>query len=353
MTKKPELSIIVPALNEAGEIEELLATLTAQERVAAEVIVVDGGSTDGTAEIVRCRADALPFPVILLDSERGRARQLNSGARAARGDFLLFLHADSRFEDPLALRTGIDELCKAGSGNGGRFSLRFRRTGDGGSLAYFFYERKARLDRPECTHGDQGLLLPRELFRSLGTFDEEAPVAPETRFADRLRERGARWLLLSPEIVTSARRFATEGFRERQTLNAVIMNLAAAGRDDFIALLPEVYASQDASRKLDLRPFLARIERLIREIPAEEQTSFWRASTRHFRSHAWQIPFFLDVVRHTRRHGFGGDVRTPLLRGYDRFLGKHIDILPLRIVSRFVLEGWLRLSAGVSARRRG
>ncbi|HYN13191.1 MAG TPA: glycosyltransferase, partial [Burkholderiales bacterium] len=92
------LSVIVPTLNEARHIRGALEALAALRRRGHEAIVVDGGSEDGTPELAEPHCDRL------IRAARGRALQMNAGARAARGDALLFLHADCR------LPQGVDEL---------------------------------------------------------------------------------------------------------------------------------------------------------------------------------------------------------------------------------------------------
>ena len=103
----PQLSIIIPTLNEAAHLPALLADLQQQQGLSLELIVGDGGSTDATARI----ADS--FGARLVHSGRGRGRQMNAAARWARGEFLLFLHADSRLEEPLLLRTALTALQQA------------------------------------------------------------------------------------------------------------------------------------------------------------------------------------------------------------------------------------------------
>src|SRR5258708_989986 len=108
-----KLSIVMPALNETAEIEAALQALTPDRRRGVEMIVVDGGSSDGTAELARPLADCV------LASERGRAVQMNAGAAAARGDVLLFLHADTRLPDD------ADDLVLDGLDRSGRVWGRF------------------------------------------------------------------------------------------------------------------------------------------------------------------------------------------------------------------------------------
>jgi glycosyltransferase involved in cell wall biosynthesis len=108
-----ELSVIVPILNEAETLPALFAMLSRQEQVAFELILADGGSTDGTAALAEERAAASPFAIRIVRSEKGRGRQLNAGTRAAVAGTFLFLHADSAFPDALALRRGLDTLAAA------------------------------------------------------------------------------------------------------------------------------------------------------------------------------------------------------------------------------------------------
>ena len=193
----PELSVIVPLYNEAGTIEGLFRTLKAQNDVEFELVCCDGGSTDATAEQIRLLAAAAPFPVVFTGCGQGRGRQLNCGVAASRGDLLLMLHADSTFADRYALRKGLDLLTAAMTAKGddrlaGHFALRFD-CDSSRSPGYYYYESKARLDRSGCTHGDQGILLPRSFFAACGPFDETLPMLEDTYLAETIRRRG-QWL---------------------------------------------------------------------------------------------------------------------------------------------------------------
>lgn len=290
-----ELSIVIPTLNEEFVLAETLAALARQQDCRSEIIVVDGGSRDATARV----AAAAAVPVRFIEAPAGRAGQLNAGAAIAQGAFLLFLHGDSLLTDAQALRKGIDYLCCAAVAArkpvAGHFGLGFRRSTAGRSLAYRYYECKARLNRKGCSHGDQGVLTPAALFRETGGFDERCGPLAETVLADLLRAKGS-WMLLPVELTTSARRFEREGLGARQTLNAIIMALAAAGRFEMILSLPGWYRPQEESAKLDLKPYCRLLATRIGSLPREEQAEFWERVGRYSGENAWQLAFFLDVA---------------------------------------------------------
>jgi glycosyltransferase involved in cell wall biosynthesis len=149
------LSIIMPVLDEAAGIEAALTALAPYRDRGAEVIVVDGGSRDGTRTLARRLADCV------LAAERGRAAQMNAGRAVARGDVLLFLHADTRLPD------NADALISEGlakSGRAwGRFDVRFDRRGLL-SLIAFMMNLRSRLTG--IATGDQALFVTRAAFDS-------------------------------------------------------------------------------------------------------------------------------------------------------------------------------------------
>lgn len=341
-----ELTVIVPAVNEAATLAGLFGSLASQQGTDMELVVSDGGSTDGTVELARRMGEKAPFPVTVIDAPRGRGRQMNAGAAAARGDTLLFLHADSLFPHPLALRRGLDALAArlAERGDGrvaGHFALRFRHNDPTPSLGYYFLECKARLHRSDCTLGDQGFLLRREFFTRVGPFDESLPVTEDVRLAARVNAAGE-WLLLPAEIHTSARRFETEGMRERQVLNAMLMNFAAIGRDEFLREIAGLYRSQDRAERIDLAPLLEEINRMISALPRRERLALWHATGTYVRGHAWQIPFFLDVRRRFRAGMPPGEGTAPRLAFYDRFIAPLTDHAVGRTAAACLTRLWFR-----------
>lgn len=286
-----ELSIVVPFLNESEQLPEFLAALQCQQAVVFELLMVDGGSSDGGLEWLRQAS----FSGEILPSAAGRAKQMNFGARRAAADWLLFLHVDSRFDDPYALRRALDALQQTGSRQlAGHFVLSFRRSQDAPSAGYYFYEWKARLGRPETIHGDQGFLLRRDFFRLLGGFNEELTVMEDTDFAERLREVG-QWQLLPAEISTSARRFESEGLWQRQLLGSLIMCFRDIGWQQFFAEAANVYRQQAATAQLRLWPFFQLIRKLLATSSRRKRWQIWWRSGCYVRRHAWQLAFAIDA----------------------------------------------------------
>jgi len=319
MKLKRELSIVIPTLNEALNLRKLIASIAVQKEVELEVIIADGGSADKTLTA----GENSGFSTVILRGDSGRATQLNAGAAAARGKFLLFLHADSELNNTLALRSALDALRSASSENNGKpyaghFSIRFETEPGSSSRAYRLLACKARLNRKGCSHGDQGILIPAELFRQYGGFDESCQILAETRFADRLREN-EQWLLLPVEITTSTRRFEVEGLKERQTLNAIIMALGAVGREDMIDF-SAAYPASSCSSKLDLQPFFRDIEQKINSLEEIERREFWEKIGGYICENAWQIPFWADQLVQSKDAAAGHEEQYRFLKLYDRSL---------------------------------
>ncbi|MFP6746297.1 MAG: TIGR04283 family arsenosugar biosynthesis glycosyltransferase [Alphaproteobacteria bacterium] len=190
------ISIIIPTFNEAVNLPLLLEAI-AGPGVPREILVIDGGSSDGTAEI------AIRAGVVCLGSAPGRGRQLVAGAAAAGGDILLFLHADSRF--PAGGLERIEEILAASPDIvGGNFALTFDG-GDGFSrwLNGFY----GWLRRRGIYYGDSGIFVRRAVYDAIGGL---RPIAlmEDYDFARRLEAAGPTCCIDDPALVTSARRFA-------------------------------------------------------------------------------------------------------------------------------------------------
>jgi rSAM/selenodomain-associated transferase 2 len=193
------LSIVVPVLNEAPLIAAALQRLTLLRQHGAQVVVADGGSKDGTADLAR------PYADCVVSSPPGRAVQMNAGAAAASGDILLFLHVDSRLPAD-ADRLIVDGLARSGR-DWGRFDIAIEGRHPLLPLIAWFMNRRSRLTAI-CT-GDQGLFLRRGLFRDCGGFPPIA-LMEDIAMSRALKRRGPP-LCLRPRIVTSGRRWERRG----------------------------------------------------------------------------------------------------------------------------------------------
>jgi rSAM/selenodomain-associated transferase 2 len=210
------ISIIIPTLNEAAGIAEAIVRARAVQ--PAEVIVVDGGSTDGTLNLARqAGADAC------LTSERGRANQQNNGAAASRGDVLLFLHADCWLE-PGSL-AAIDVVLRDPAFVGGCFQQRI----DADGLRYRWLERgdALRVKLWTLAYGDQGIFVRKSVFDRLGGFPP-LRFMEDLFFMKRLRREG-RFVLLDERLHVSARRWQRHGVVRQTVRNWMLTALAQAG----------------------------------------------------------------------------------------------------------------------------
>lgn len=305
-----DLSIVIPTLNEAGTLPMLLGQLRRQQGVNCEIVVADGGSTDATLTLAQAAGARI------VTAPRGRAAQMNAGAAVARGEHLLFLHADSGLPEPAHLREALATLREASAADGrcaGHFALRFTRRFADHGLFYRYLEEKTALNRPGTINGDQGLLLRADFFRELGGFDERLPFLEDARIADRIFERG-RWLLLPGRLHTSARRFEAEGAYRRYTLMSLIMGLHAAGANEFFERAPSVYAAQSETGRLRLGPYLALARAVLREGGWRRGGAILLRAGRYTRQNSWQMFFWLDVLL---RRALGSG-RHPFLRFHDR-----------------------------------
>lgn len=211
------LSIVIPTLNEAANLERLLPEL-ARTCPEAEVIVADGGSADGTADVVR----RFPF-ARLIAAERGRARQMNAGAARAGGQVLLFLHADTRLP-PGAQRVVLEAVGAPGV-VGGRFDVRFDNPRPIFGLIATMMNLRSRLSR--ISTGDQAIFVRRLVFESLGGYPD-IPLMEDVEFSRRLKRRG-RVACLGLRVTTSARKWEREGVWRTICLMWTLRFLYSAG----------------------------------------------------------------------------------------------------------------------------
>ena len=188
------LTIVVPVLNEAGGIGEALGALAPLRVRGHEVIVIDGGSTDGSAEI------AAPLCDQLVRSPRGRATQMNAGAHRARGDALVFLHADTRLPE------GADDLIRAALERSawGRFDVRI--ASERWLLRTVACAMNLRSRLTGIATGDQAIFVRRDACAGF----PEIPLMEDIAFS-RTMKRRSRPACLRARVTTSPRRWEANG----------------------------------------------------------------------------------------------------------------------------------------------
>ena len=213
------ISIIIPVLNESQTIGSCLFCLRKQIE-HHEIVVVDGGSDDGTLDIVRAFSE-----VKWLCSPAGRGNQMNRGAEAAEGDLLLFLHADTCL--PPGGLSRIETLMAQEGIVAGSFSLSFEEPDSLLKLYALF----SRINHLLFTYGDQGLFMSRRIYELIGGF-QEIPIMEDVEIQKRLRKMG-RFVKVRQPVVTSARRFLTYGIIKQQVLNMGLVFLYHAGFSPF------------------------------------------------------------------------------------------------------------------------
>jgi rSAM/selenodomain-associated transferase 2 len=192
------LSIVMPVLNEAAGLPALLRALAPLLARGHEVIVVDGGSSDGSAALAEAAG------VRVLPGPRGRARQMNAGAAAAQHDVLLFLHADTRL--PEQADDAITAALQAGA-DWGRFDVHIQGRSAWLPVVAWFMNTRSRLTG--IATGDQALFVRRTLFQRLGGFPDQ-PLMEDVELSRRLCAV-SRPACLRARVVTSGRRWDERG----------------------------------------------------------------------------------------------------------------------------------------------
>ncbi|MCG8379025.1 MAG: TIGR04283 family arsenosugar biosynthesis glycosyltransferase [Proteobacteria bacterium] len=193
------ISVIVPVLNEEQALPTTLKRV--QEQLESDqIIVVDGGSIDNTCQIVREQNN-----VLLINSARGRAVQMNTGAEHADGDWLLFLHADTLLPED-ALKT-IKALNYNSRIRAGCFHQRFSK--DHWFLRFVSWLHNWRCNRGRIIYGDQAMFIRRELFEQIGGFPENEIL--EDVLISELIVQQTTPIFLEDEVITSSRKFEQNG----------------------------------------------------------------------------------------------------------------------------------------------
>ena len=205
------ISIIIPILNEAETIGKLLEHLrdnSSHENIS-DLIVVDGGSTDSSKTIIE-RFERITY----LSSEKGRAKQMNAGAKVAKGAILYFLHADSF--PPKDFDQYIIKEVENGN-NAGCFRMQFDNNHWWLRSASWF----TRFNWRACRGGDQSQFITKDLFESIGGYDESFVIYEDNILIDELYKRN-QFVVIPKTLKTSARRYKKHGVWKLQYHFAII-----------------------------------------------------------------------------------------------------------------------------------
>ncbi len=215
-----EISIIIPSLNEEGVIRQCLETVINIPGI--EVIVADGGSTDRTVEIAGQYRE-----IKVVSSKMGRSIQMNEGATYAKGNILLFLHADCVLPGDVILN--IQHVFRNTLFVGGAFKIKLLSD----KLLYRLIEKgiNFRTKAFKLPYGDQGLFVKRSIFESLGGF-REMTICEDLDFVCRLKKYG-KIIIINEEVLSSIRRWKNNGILKTSFRNQLLLASYILGRISF------------------------------------------------------------------------------------------------------------------------
>lgn len=211
------ISIVIPTFNEAAIIGSLVTYLWQNANNSVkEIILADGGSTDGTAAIAE-KAGAL----VIISPQKGRAAQMNHGASFATGSILYFIHADSL--PPQQYSTDILTAIKNGY-EIGRYRTKFNKNNFLLKANAFF----TRFDWEVCYGGDQTLFVSKNVFEKLGGYNSNMFIMEEYDFTKRAKNI-ARYIILKDAVIISARKYTNNSWWSVQNANYTIVKMYKKG----------------------------------------------------------------------------------------------------------------------------
>ena len=203
MLHKPSISIIIPVLNEIKIIDNLVSRFKILPQNILEVIAVDGGSKDGTLEAISKSKN-----LKVVESEKGRAKQMNAGAAVAKGDIFYFMHVDTVL--PKDFDKEIIKHFKSGY-LAGCFRMKF----DSDHLLLQVSQWFTRLNFSLCRGGDQSLYINKSLFWELGGYNEDFMIYEDNDLTNRIYKKTT-FNVMPNYVITSARKYEEIGFWKLQ-----------------------------------------------------------------------------------------------------------------------------------------
>lgn len=232
------LGVVIPTIDEAGHLPGLLADL-ADVQLPLRIVVSDGGSADDTLDLARAGG------AVCVSGPRGRAAQMNAGARALDTPWLLFLHADSRL--PPVSRSALVSVLQSRNGPTAAY-FPFRLRGRGWFWRLVETGQRVRERLTGLVYGDQGLLVRREVFEAVGGYPE-LPLMEDVEMVRRLRRSGRIERLPGP-LVTSPRTYRRLGRWKVWLRNgaAIALYLAGVAPERLVRWYPERFPVSENGR---------------------------------------------------------------------------------------------------------
>lgn len=211
------ISVVVPTFNEEGVVGRCIGAVKA-EKADCEIIVADGGSSDNTLGDVEGLRD-----VLVVRSGKGRGLQLNAGAQAARGDVLLFLHADTVLEEGWS--RDLLSACSEDGVAGGAFTFKIDVSGFQYRLIEFWVKLRCRMF--SLPYGDQGIFVKKEIFEKLNGY-RDIPLMEDVDIVERMKKFGS-IVILRKNAYSNARKWVTEGWFRTSVRNQILMLMYRMG----------------------------------------------------------------------------------------------------------------------------
>lgn len=209
---KYKFSIIIPVLNEKDRINDIIENINKLTNMnESEIIIVDGDKTRSTINTI------IDKNVVAVVSEKGRGKQMNAGANIAKGQILLFLHADTAL--PENAFKDIEEILKNGDYDAGAFNLSFNSKKLIYSVFSFLASIRSRLTR--IPYGDQAIFIKKNIFEKIGGY-KEIPLMEDVELMEELKRTKSKIHILKSKVKTSTRRWERNGIFNTTLKNIMI-----------------------------------------------------------------------------------------------------------------------------------
>jgi len=218
-SKQYDFSIIIPVLNEADKINSLIEHLQKQNHESSyEIIVVDGDPQGSTVGAIQDK-DATT-----ITADKGRGKQMNTGASGARGEILIFLHADTILPEHALEK--ISRAMQDSDYAGGAFDLKI--DSDRLFLKYISFRASLRSRWNRIPYGDQAIFIRKKYFDQIGGY-QEIPLMEDVDLMRRIKKDGKKIVILQDKVITSARRWESDGVLFTTLRNQILVRLFYLG----------------------------------------------------------------------------------------------------------------------------